>query len=121
MSEEIEIKQFIEIAERCKSNSHRLDKVEENIEKLTVENKALYSLASSVEKMSINMDYLKSSLDENSKDLKDMRTEIENVKSAPFKNKANVYDKIVWSILGAVGMGLLYFVLAQICPIIFGK
>lgn len=119
MPEEVKIKEFTEIAERCKSNSHRLDKLEENVEKLAVENKALYSLASSVEKISINMDYLKSSLDENSKDLKDMRTEIENVKSAPLKNKANVYDKVVWAILGALGMGILYFLLAEMFPVMF--
>lgn len=117
--EEVHIKEFTEISERCKSNSHRLDKVEENIEKIIAENKTLYSLASSVEKISINMDYLKSSLDENSKDLKDMRTEIENVKSAPLKNKANTYDKVVWAILGAIGMGILYFLLGQMFPVIF--
>ena len=61
-------KMLIETAERSKSNSHRLDAVENEIKDIQDENKAIYKIATSIEVMANQMSNIEQKVD----DVKDM-------------------------------------------------
>lgn len=65
MNNELDIvKELTETTERSKSNSHRIDKTETDIEQLKNDNKAFYQINANIEKMCLSMDYTNTKLDE---------------------------------------------------------
>ena len=116
---ETNLQNITENTERAKSNTHRIEKCESDIKELQEENKALYSIANSIEILCHKTEEIKDLVDENCTDIKGIQTEIVSIKNQPFKLKSAIYDKVVGAILGAIGMGVLGFVLYQIAPNIF--
>ena len=108
---------IIEIKERSKSNSHRLDEVENAITDIKRENQAIHDIATSVKLMAQDVGYIKSDISTVKATQKDLGEKVSNLQSQPNKVKAQWVDKAVGAIVGAVGMGILGYVLNNLTNI----
>lgn len=85
-----------EIEQRSKSNSHRLDKVEERQDNLD-------KLVASVEVLATRQETVET-------DVKEIKTDVKALTEKPAKRWDGIADKLIWAVLAAV----LGFVLAQV-------
>lgn len=111
--------EITEATQRSKSNSHRIDTVEEDIKTLKDENRILYELSASIKTLTDSVVDIKDSVKTIKADQTDMKTEIQEIKNSPYKNKSKWIDKIIAAICGAVGMGILAFILNSLFPAVF--
>ena len=93
-TEELSVK-LVEIEQRGKSNSHRLDKVEERQDNLD-------KLVSSVAMLANEQERIKD-------DVTEIKTDVKTLTEKPAKRWDGIVDKLIWAVLAAV----LGFVLAQ--------
>lgn len=93
MTDEEMIKKLTEIDQRGKSNTHRLDAIEED-------QKALNKLAASVEVLATGHEHLKT-------DLTEIKTDVKALMDKPGKRWDGLVDKAIWAVAGAVVMWLL--------------
>lgn len=114
------VKDIAEIGERCKSNSHRLDEVEDEIKIVRKDQQAIYDIAASVKIIAQDMTYVKTDVAEVKKSQMQIKSELADVKAKPEKAKAQWMDKAIGAVIGAVGAGVLAFLLNTLCPSIFG-
>lgn len=95
MTEDIAVK-LAEIDQRAKSNTHRLDKVEERQDNLD-------KLVSSVAMLANEQERIKD-------DVTEIKTDVKTLTERPAKRWDGIVDKLIWAVLAA-GLG---FVLAQL-------
>lgn len=88
------IKELAETKERAKSNSHRLDNVEEDIKEIKTENKVIYSLVESIKTISESVSDIKGDIKEIKKGQGDLSTKISEVESKPAQQIANNVNTI---------------------------
>ena len=94
-TEELSVK-LVEIEQRGKSNSHRLDKVEERQDNLD-------KLVSSVEVLATRQETVET-------DVKEIKTDVKALTEKPAKRWDGIVDKLIWlAVSGALG-----FIAAQI-------
>lgn len=110
---------IIEIKERSKSNSHRLDEVENAITDIKRENQAIHDIATSVKLMAQDVGYIKSDISTVKATQKDLGEKVSNLQSQPNKVKAQWVDKAVAGLVGAISVGVLSYLLQVVCPVIF--
>lgn len=101
MNEE-QLKMLVEVNERTKSNTHRLDKMEQEYELLHEMNTNIHLIAQQNATTKEDMEEMK-------KDISIVKTEVADVKSAPLRQEGEIYKNIKWLILsGALGFILNY-------------
>jgi len=104
-----------EVKSRGKSNEHRIDKLEANMDKLNETQISLVKIANSVEnigKSVISMDGKVSKIQESQDALTIKVTEIENRPATESKRFwDNIKDKLAWVFLGGIAMTILYQIL----------
>ena len=93
--EDIAVK-VVEIDQRSKSNTHRLDKVEERQDNLD-------KLVSSVSALANEQEHIK-------EDVTEIKTDVKVRRDKPGKRWDSIVDKLIWAVLAAA----LGFVLAQV-------
>lgn len=105
-----QIKELQEVKSRSSSNTHRIDKLEQSVDDLREESKAIYELGSSVRIMADNLTGMKDDIKEVKTGQSDLNEKISNIKqdvadarNQPIKSKSEWFDKIVWLIVGGVG------------------
>lgn len=91
-----EEKRLTEVEQRCKSNTHRLDKVEERQNNLD-------ALVSTVAAMANEQEHIK-------EDVTEIKSDVKTLTSKPAKRWDELVDRIIWTILAAA----LGFMLAQL-------
>lgn len=91
-----EIKQLIAIEQRCKSNTHRLDKVEERQDNLD-------SLVASVAVMAQEQEHIKD-------DVTEIKSDVKTLAEKPGKRWDSLVEKLIWAVVAAV----VGFLLAQV-------
>ena len=116
---EYHIREITETSERSKSNTHRLDEVEEDIKALKNENKTLYEMSASIKTLTDGVVSIKEDVAEVKQSQSQIRNELSEVKNAPVKIKAGLVDDMGKLIITAVATGIIAFILGQICPMIF--
>ena len=114
------LKELTEISERSKSNSHRLDEVEDDIKDLKEKNATLYEMSASIKNLSEGIIDIKTNVEEIKTEQGEMKNEIQDLKNSPAKSKAQWVDKVIGAVCGAIGMAILGYVLSAISPNIFG-
>lgn len=88
-TEELSVK-LVEIEQRGKSNSHRLDKVEERQDNLD-------KLVSSVEVLATRQETVET-------DVKEIKSDVKALTEKPSKRWDGIVDKLIWLVIsGAVG------------------
>lgn len=113
------LREITETSERSKSNSHRLDEMEGDIKSLKEENKTLYEMSASIKSMTDGIVSIKDDVKEIKSEQGEMKNEIQDLKNSPTKAKAQWVDKAIGAVCGAIGMGILGYVLSAISPNIF--
>ena len=111
------LKELTEISERSKSNSHRLDEVEDDIKDLKEKNATLYEMSASIKNLSEGIIDIKTNVKEIKTEQGEMKNEIQDLKNSPTKAKAQWVDKAVGAVCGAIGMGILTYVLNNLTNI----
>ena len=120
---------LIETEQRSKANSHRLDSVQNSIDKMKEENKAIYKIATSVEVMAEKLGNIEDKVDETKRKVDEtaeaqraseerLLQRVSDVENAPSKQTANNVNSIRLSIVTAVvtflvtgvAAALVYFV-----------
>ncbi|NLH01234.1 MAG: hypothetical protein GX488_04925, partial [Clostridiales bacterium] len=82
-----EEKRLTEVEQRCKSNTHRLDKVEERQNNLD-------ALVSTVATMANEQEHIK-------EDVTEIKSDVKTLTSKPAKRWDELVDRIIWTILAA--------------------
>ena len=113
------LKELTEISERSKSNSHRLDEVEDDIKDLKEKNAALYEMSASIKNLSEGIIDIKTNVKEIKTEQGEMKTEIQEIKNSPTKAKAQWVDKAIGAVFGAIGMAILSYILSALAPNLF--
>lgn len=111
------LKDITEISERSKSNSHRLDEVENDIKSLKEENRTLYEMSASIKTLTDGVVSIKEDVKEIKTEQGEMKSEIQDIKNSPVKTKAQWVDKAIGAVCGAVGMAILGYVLNNLTNI----
>ena len=104
---------LIETEQRSKANSYRLDSVQNSIDKMKEENKAIYKIATSVEVMAEKLGNIEDKIDETKRKVDEtaeaqraseerLLQRVSNVENAPAKQTANNVNSIRLSIVTAV-------------------
>ena len=104
---------LIETEQRSKANSHRLDSVQNSIDKMKEENKAIYKIATSVEVMAEKLGNIEDKVDETKRKVDEtaeaqhaseerLLQRVSDVENAPAKQTANNVNSIRLSIVTAV-------------------
>ena len=117
MTNEELVREITEVSQREKSNSHRIDEIENDIKD---SNKAIYQINNNLEKMCMSLAYTNEKLDENTQDIKTVKKEIAEVKAEPNRQKARWVDTIIQLAIAAIAGGIIGFVLNAISPTIWG-
>lgn len=113
------VKDIAEIGERCSSNSRRLDDVEVAIKRLENKNEAIYEISANMRTLTEGVVDIKDDVKAIKSEQGEMRSQISDLRNAPDKKKSQWMDKAVGAVIGAIGAGILAFLLSEICPKIF--
>lgn len=108
-----------QLDEHCKSNSHRLDDVENDIKDLKEKNNALYEINANIRTLSEGILTVKTDIQEVKAEQGEMKSDIADLKNAPDKHKVHIFNNVSKLILTAVITGVVSFVLGIIAPTIF--
>ena len=114
------LREITETSERSKSNSHRLDEVEDDIKSLKEENRTLYEMSASIKTLTDGVVSIKEDVKEIKSEQGEMKSEIQEIKNTPIKTKAGFVDDIGKLVVTAIISGILMFVLGTLSPNIFG-
>lgn len=104
---------LIETEQRSKANSHRLDNVQNSIDKMKDENKAIYKIATSVEVMAEKLGNIEDKVDETKRKVDEtaeaqraseekLLQRVSDVENAPAKQTASNVNSVRLSIVTAV-------------------
>lgn len=104
---------LIETEQRSKANSHRLDSVQNSIDKMKEENKAIYKIATSVEVMAEKLGNIEDKVDETKRKVDEtaeaqraseerLLQRVSDVENAPAKQTASNVNSVRLSIVTAV-------------------
>ena len=114
------LKELTEISERSKSNSHRLDEVEDDIKSLKEQNRTLYEMSASIKTLTDGVVSIKEDVKEIKSEQGEMKNEIQDLKNAPNKTKAGWVDNIGKLVITSIVTGIVAFLLGTLSPSIFG-
>ena len=114
------LKELTEISERSKSNSHRLDEVEDDIKDLKEKNATLYEMSASIKNLSEGIIDIKTNVKEIKTEQGEMKNEIQDLKNSPAKSKAQWVDNIGRLVITSIVTGIVAFLLGTLSPSIFG-
>lgn len=114
------LKELTEISERSKSNSHRLDEVEDDIKDLKEKNATLYEMSASIKNLSEGIIDIKTNVKEIKTEQGEMKNEIQDLKNSPTKTKAQWVDNIGRLVITSIVTGIVAFLLGNCFPQIFG-
>lgn len=119
MNEAEMIEKITETATLAKHNESQIEEIREEIAEIHKENKAIYDIATSVKLISQDVSHVKNSVAKMENSQAEMKRELSDVKNASLTKKAKFLDKTIGAIIGAIGMGVLGYVLSVACPAIF--
>lgn len=91
------------VEQRCKSNGHRIDKVEQ-------EQVVIHELAASIRVMASEQKHTSDTIREVKEDVNRLDGKVDALELKPGKRWESIVDKIIWAVAGAI----IAFVLARI-------
>ena len=110
---------LIQVDERSKRNSHRLDEAEADIRDLKEKNTALYEINSNIRTLSEGILTVKNDIQEVRTEQGEMKSDIAELKNVPTQSKAKAFDTAWKFIVTAIATGLVSFILGQLVPNVF--
>lgn len=113
------IRELSETSALAKHNELQIQEMKEKITNIQEENRAIHDIATSVKLIAQDVNYIKTDVSTVKTSQNDLRKELSEVKQSSTKAKAKWLDKAIGAIIGAVGAGVLAFLLNTLCPSIF--
>lgn len=113
------LREMTETSERAKSNTHRIEEIEDDIKDLKEKNTALYEMSASIKNLSEGIVDIKSDVKVIKSEQGEMKTEITELKNTPIKAKAGWVDNFGKLLFTAIATGIIAFILGQLFPNIF--
>ena len=113
------IRELSETKSRSLHNESEIRELKEDVMEIKKENQAIHDIATSVKLIAQDMGYVKNDIAEVKDSQSQMKIELSEVKNAPDKSKAALFDSAWKGVLAIVGTAVLAFVLGQIAPTIF--
>lgn len=121
---------LIEAEQRAKSNSHRIDNIEEEIREIRDDQKAIYKIATSVELIAQRVSHIEDKVDDTNKKVaaqtkawqeteKKLSEKITEAENLPYKRVANNVNSVKISLITAVCSLIATGIIG--CIIAFGK
>ena len=114
------LKELTEVSERSKSNSHRLDEVEDDIKSRKEQSRTLYEMSASIKTLTDGVVSIKEDVKEIKSEQGEMKNEIQEIKNTPIKTKAGFVDDIGKLVITAIATGIIAYLLGNLSPSIFG-
>lgn len=108
-----------EVDSRCKSNEHRLDGHDKDIEELRNRQEAIYDLTSSVKSIAQDMSYIKEDVGEVKAKQTELNDKVTVLENKPANETKKRVDSIGWELIKLFVIGMVGFLLAQALPGIF--
>lgn len=116
---------------RAKSNTHAIEELKENYKEILQEQKAIHRIntnieliAQSVATVKEDVSDMKNDISKTNKEVKDdidsVKTKISDIENSRDKETASTFRKYKDNIIGLIVGGIAAFVLATVCPEIFG-
>ena len=104
---------LIETEQRSKSNGHRIDKLEDDIEAVKEEQKAIYKLVTSVELIAQRVGHIEEKVDDTNKKVNEQREalletekrlteKINDSETQPYKDTATRLTTLKWALITAI-------------------
>lgn len=124
MDENTILQELTIVSERAKSNTHRIDILDQKVDKLSEQNAAIIEMGASVKLLNQELIHMREDTDKNftavredvgelSDNMKQVQKEMTDVKNQPDKRKAGLLDKIGLTILTAGITGIVGFVIGM--------
>ena len=108
-----------DVDSRCKSNEHRLNGHDKDIEELRNKQEAIYDLTSSVKSIAQDMSYIKEDVGEVKAKQTELNDKVTILENKPAQETKRRWDSISMELLKLLIVGLAGFLLAQAFPAIF--
>ena len=108
-----------DVDSRCKSNEHRLDNHDKDIEELRNRQEAIYDLTSSVKSIAQDMSYIKEDVSEVKTKQNELNDKVAVLENRPANETKKRWDSISMELLKLFIVGVAGFLLAQLLPGIF--
>lgn len=110
------LKEMTETAERAKSNTHRLDIVEEDIKDLKEKNNTLYEMSASIKNLSEGIVSIKDDVKDIKTEQEALKEDVSELKNAPAKSKAKAFDTAWKFVVTAVGGAFIGWLITTLLP-----
>lgn len=110
------LREMTETAERAKSNTHRIEEIEDDIKDLKEKNTALYEMSASIKNLSEGIVDIKSDVKVIKSEQGEMKTEITELKNTPIKSKARAFDTAWKFIVTAIGGAFVGWLITTLLP-----
>lgn len=115
MSEDDKVK-LGEIDARCKSNTHQIEEIKNDISDIRSEQKAIYDINTNIQLMTQTMGIMKGDITEVKQDIGGVKEKVNILENKPtnetYKKVDGIKDKALWIFIG----GIVTYLLSQILP-----
>ena len=105
-----------ELDARCKSNTHQIDELKNDISDIKSEQKAIYDINTNIQLMTQTMGLMKTDITEVKKDMGGVKEKVNILENKPahdtYKKFDVIKDKLAWIFIG----GVTVYLLTQILP-----
>lgn len=108
-----------DVDSRCRSNEHRIDGHDKDIEELRNRQEAIYDLTSSVKSIAQDMSYIKEDVGEVKAKQTELNDKVTVLENRPANETKKRWDSISMELLKLFIVGVAGFLLAQAFPAIF--
>lgn len=108
--------EITQIDERSKSNSHRLDEVEEDIKDLKEKNTTLIEMLASIKNLSEGIVDIKTDVKDIKLDQSTLKNEVSELKNSPDKSKAKAFDAMWKFVVTALGGAFVGWLITTLIP-----
>lgn len=108
-----------DVDSRCRSNEHRIDNHDKDIEELRNRQEAIYDLTSSVKSIAQDMSYIKEDVGEVKAKQNELNDKVTVLENRPAQETKRRWDSISVELLKLFIVGVAGFLLAQALPVIF--
>lgn len=110
------LRDMTEIAERSKSNTHRIDAIENDIKSLQEDNRTLYEMSASIKTLADNVGDIRGDVKEIKTEQTSIKAEVQDMKNAPTKTKAGWFDSIWKTVVSIAGGALVGWLISVLFP-----
>lgn len=105
------IERIIETEQRSKSNTHQIEDIKKDVEKVESKTEDIHRIATSIEIIANKMETQDKKITEIGEEVKAVKQEVGELKNTSNNEKAKNWDKLVWFIFTGVGGAIIGYIM----------